>query len=132
DGTGLMHTIGRNQPVKLNEWIETRIFPGACPPSLSQMMSVFEPYSFSILDVENLRLHYARTLGHWLARYEKNMQTFRDKYDESFIRGWRLYLAGSQAAFTAGTMQLFQVLFTRPRNNKLPWSRSYIYTDRTN
>jgi len=132
DGKGLIHTIGRNQPDKLNEWIETRIFPGARPPSLSQMMTVFEPYSFSVLDVENLRLHYARTLGHWLTRYEQSMHLFRDKYDDTFIRGWRLYLAGSQAAFTAGTMQLFQVLFTRPRNNKQPWSRSYLYNDRAN
>lgn len=128
DGIGLVHAIGRNQPGELNEWIEARIFPGACPPSLSQMMNVFEPYSFSVLDVENLRLHYALTLRHWLERYEKNMPMYRHQYDEAFIRGWRLYLAGSQAAFTAGTMQLFQVLFTRQQNNKLPWSRSYMYS----
>ena len=132
EGMGLIHTIGRNQPGELNEWIEERIFPGACAPSLSQVMTIFEPCSFSILDVENLRLHYAATLGHWLERYEKNMHTFNHKYDAAFIRSWRLYLAGSQAAFTAGSLQLFQVLFTRPQNNKLPWSRSYIYSGRVN
>ena len=132
DGIGLIHAIGRNQPGDLNEWIETRIFPGACPPSISQMMNVFEPYSFSVLDIENLRLHYAMTLKHWLARYEKNLHMFRPQYDEAFLRAWRLYLAGSEAAFTAGTMQLFQVLFTRQQNNKLPWSRSYIYSNRAN
>jgi cyclopropane-fatty-acyl-phospholipid synthase len=132
DGIGLVHAIGRNQPDDLNEWIETRIFPGACPPSISQMMDVFEPYAFSVLDIENLRLHYAMTIKHWLERYEQNMHMFRPKYDEAFLRGWRLYLAGSEAAFTAGTMQLFQVLFTRQQNNKLPWSRSYIYSDRSN
>lgn len=129
NGAGLIHAIGRNQPEELNAWVESRIFPGACPPSLSQMMTVFEPWSFSILDIENLRLHYAQTLGHWLARFEKNMQVLRCNHDDAFLRGWRLYLAGSQAAFTAGTMQLFQVLFVRPTNNKLHWSRSYIYND---
>ena len=95
-------------------------------------MNVFEPFSFSVLDIENLRLHYAMTLKHWLARYEKNMHLFRPKYDENFLRSWRLYLAGSEAAFTAGTMQLFQVLFTRQRNNQLHWSRSYIYSNQVN
>ena len=128
-GTGLIHAIGRNRPNALNAWIATRIFPGACPPSLSQMMDIFEPYSFSVLDVENLRLHYAVTLKHWLERFEENLPLFRTQHDESFLRSWRLYLAGSQAAFAAGTLQLFQVVFTRPHNNKLPWSRAHLYSN---
>ena len=127
DGSGLIHTIGRNEPGLMNPWIEARIFPGACPPSLSQVMSIFEPKSFSVLDVENLRLHYARTLEHWLARFEQQRELVQKRYDEIFVRAWRLYLAGSVAAFTSGTLQLFQVLFTRPRNNDLPWSRSHLY-----
>src|SRR5580765_7659656 len=42
-GRGLIHTIGRNQPAPLQPWIEKRIFPGAYPPALSQMMGIFEP-----------------------------------------------------------------------------------------
>ena len=34
-------------------------------------------------------------------------------FDEAFVRAWRLYLAGSQAAFVTGSMQLFQVVFAR-------------------
>ena len=44
-------------------------------------------------------------------------------FDETFVRAWRLYLAGSQAAFTTGTMQLFQVVFARGTNNAIPWTR---------
>jgi cyclopropane-fatty-acyl-phospholipid synthase len=127
NGFGLVHTIGRNQPCLLNAWIEAKIFPGACPPSLSQMMEIFEPYKFSVLDIENLRLHYAKTLQHWLDRFDANIDTFRKTYDDVFIRTWRLYLAGSLAAFQSGTMQLFQVVFTRPENNHLRWSRSHLY-----
>ncbi|MEX2353577.1 MAG: class I SAM-dependent methyltransferase, partial [Gammaproteobacteria bacterium] len=83
--------------------------------------------SFSVLDVENLRLHYARTLQHWLQRYEDNVDAVREMYDEVFVRAWRLYLSGSIAAFTAGQLQLFQVVFTRPQNNKIPWSRKHLY-----
>ncbi len=45
-------------------------------------------------------------------------------FDETFVRAWRLYLAGSQAAFTTGTMQLFQVVFARGASNAIPWTRA--------
>ena len=130
-GRGLIHSIGRNEPGLLNAWIEARIFPGACPPSLGQMMQIFEPYSFSILDIENMRLHYAKTLEHWVNRFEAKREIIRQMYDESFARCWYLYLMGSKAAFTSGSMQLFQVLFTRPQNNDLNWSRSHLYLRQT-
>ena len=97
----------------MDAWTERHIFPGACPPSLAQMMQIFEPYDFSVLDVENLRLHYAKTLEHWLQRYEENIDRVTEMFDQEFARAWRLYLAGSLTAFKTGGMQLFQVLFTR-------------------
>ena len=36
-------------------------------------------------------------------------------------------LAASIAAFQAGHLQLFQVVFTRARNNALPWTRADLY-----
>ncbi|HKK05848.1 MAG TPA: cyclopropane-fatty-acyl-phospholipid synthase family protein [Gammaproteobacteria bacterium] len=127
DGRGLIHTIGRNQAGLMNAWIEKRIFPGAYPPTLGQMMEIFEPWEFSVQDVENLRLHYARTLTHWLERFDQNLDKIEDMFDERFIRAWRLYLVGSIAAFTTGSLQLFQVVFERPRTNELPWSRAHLY-----
>ena len=129
DGRALVHAIGRNRPKLMNAWIEKRIFPGAYPPSLREMMDILEPYQFSVLDVENLRLHYARTLQEWLARYDSAYDEVLNQFDDEFGRAWRLYLAGSQAAFLIGALQLFQVLFTRERNNTLPWSRHHLYTD---
>ena len=102
DGRGLIHSIGRNRPEPLHPWIERRIFPGAYPPSLGEMMQIFEPSSLSVLDVENIRLHYALTLRHWLERYEAAMESVRAMFDETFVRMWRLYLAGSIAAFETG------------------------------
>ncbi len=131
EGLGLIHTIGQNYPAPLNPWIERRIFPGACPPAMSQLMAVFEPHRFSVLDVENLRLHYAQTLRHWLDRYERATQTVRQWFDEPFVRAWRLYLAGSAAAFESGAMQLFQVLFTRQANNQIPWTRVELYNQKS-
>jgi len=127
DGIGLIHSIGFNRPGYLNPWIEKRIFPGACPPAISQMMDILEPQNFSILDIENLRLHYARTLEHWLRRFDTNQEPIRQDFDDAFVRSWRLYLSGSISAFQTGNMQLFQVLFTRAANNVLPWSRAHLY-----
>jgi cyclopropane-fatty-acyl-phospholipid synthase len=127
EGLGLIHSIGQVYPEAMNEWIQKRIFPGSYPPTLGQMMEIFEPYSFSILDVENLRLHYARTLEHWQERFEKNADAVSRMFDDNFVRAWRLYLAGSQASFTVGTLDLFQLVFSRCGNNKIPWTRADIF-----
>ena len=125
DGRGLLHFIGRNQPGALNPWIRKRIFPGAYPPALPEVFEgVLEPWNLSVLDVENLRLHYAATLEHWRRRFDAAAGDVARMFDDSFVRAWRLYLAGSQAAFTTGTMQLFQVLFARGSSNAIRWTRS--------
>jgi cyclopropane-fatty-acyl-phospholipid synthase len=126
-GRGLLHSIAQNRNEALNSWIQRRIFPGAYPPSLRQMLTVLEPYSFTVLDVENLRLHYAKTLEHWLARFEGNVDRVSVMFDRDFVRTWRFYLTCSLAAFRSDSLQLFQVLFTRQGNNapvswtRLPW-----------
>jgi len=129
EGRGLIHSIGRNQAGLMNAWIEKRIFPGAYPPTLGEMTEIFEPWEFSVLDVENLRLHYAKTLEHWLQRFDAQEGRVRDMFDERFVKAWRLYLIGSIAAFTTGSLQLFQVVFQRPGSNDLPWSRAHLYSD---
>ena len=129
EGRGLIHSIGRNRPGLLHPWIERRIFPGAYPPSLGEMMQIFEPWGLSVLDVENLRLHYAQTCRHWLERYEAVSDKVLAMFsDESFVRTWRLYLSGSIAAFNTGSLQLFQVLFTKQDNNAIPLTREYMYS----
>ncbi|MGD9000563.1 MAG: cyclopropane-fatty-acyl-phospholipid synthase family protein [Granulosicoccaceae bacterium] len=129
DGRGLIHSIGRNRAARMNAWIERNIFPGAYPPTLREAMDIFEPNNFSVLDVENLRLHYAQTLTHWLERYDEQADTVLNMFDEQFVRAWRLYLAGSIAAFTSGTLQLFQITFAPGESNNIPWTREHIYRD---
>jgi cyclopropane-fatty-acyl-phospholipid synthase len=126
-GRGLIHSIGLNFPRPMDAWTERHIFPGANPPSLAQMMQILEPHDFSVLDVENLRLHYAKTLEHWLQRYEENVDLVAEMFDQEFVRTWRLYLAGSLTTFRTGGMQLFQVSFARAGNNQIPMTRHYLY-----
>lgn len=126
-GRGLIHSIGRNRPRPLNAWIQRKIFPGAYPPSLKEAADLFEPNGLSVLDVENLRRHYALTLRDWLRRFTSHENRVRAMHDDRFVRAWRLYLAGSQAAFSVGELQLFQWVFTHGANNDIPWSRSHQY-----
>jgi cyclopropane-fatty-acyl-phospholipid synthase len=124
-GRGLLHFIGRDRPRALNPWIRRRIFPGAYPPTLAEAVGgVLQPFDLTVIDVENLRLHYARTLDHWLDRFEQAADRIRAMFDDRFVRAWRLYLAGSRAAFVTGWMQLFQVTFTRHGETAVPWTRA--------
>jgi len=126
EGLGLIHTIGRSQPMPLQAWMATRIFPNAHPPALSEMMRIFEPFDFAVLDVENLRRHYALTAEHWLARYRKNRRAIAAHVSDETARAYELYLAGTVAAFRSATMCLYQVVFSRARNDAIPWTRAHL------
>lgn len=130
EGMGLIHSVGRNHPSPMSPWMEQRIFPGAYVPALSEITGIFEPFKLSILDVENIRLHYAKTLQHWLERFDRVTDQVRTMFDEQFIRMWRLYLISSIAGFNCGLMQLFQIVFARASNNAIPWTRVDLYARR--
>jgi cyclopropane-fatty-acyl-phospholipid synthase len=128
NGRGLLHFIGRDIERPLNAWTRRRIFPGAYPPTLAEVTTrALAPAHMSVLDVENLRLHYARTLAHWRQRFAAVEDRVRGRYGEEFRRAWELYLAASEAAFAAGSLQLFQVLFSPLETAPPHWTRSAIY-----
>ena len=76
---------------------------------------------------ENLRLHYAKTLQHWEGRFAGAAQQVRAKYGDEFTRAWELYLAGSEAAFAVGSLQLFQVVFAPAEAEPPYWTRAQVY-----
>jgi cyclopropane-fatty-acyl-phospholipid synthase len=127
NGRGLIHTIAENQPAPTNPWLQRYIFPDGSLPTLREMMDIFEPHDFSIADVENLRLHYAKTLEHWLERFEDHRDEIASRFGEDFVRMWRLYLGGSIANFTTGNIQLYQVLFHRSEQTNLAITRNHLY-----
>jgi cyclopropane-fatty-acyl-phospholipid synthase len=128
NGRGLLHFIGRDFRRPLNAWIRRRIFPGAYVPTLAEVTTrVLEPARMSALDVENLRLHYVRTLRHWSDRFAAMEERVRATYGEEFGRAWKLYLAGSEAAFAVGSLQLFQIVFCPAEAAPPYWTRGEIY-----
>jgi cyclopropane-fatty-acyl-phospholipid synthase len=127
-GRGLVHFIGRDVPRPTNAWIRKRIFPGCYTPTVAEVaIRVLGPAGVSIIDVENLRLHYAQTLAHWSLRFAAVRQLVEDEFGGEFTRAWELYLAGSQAAFATGWLQLFQIVFA-PAGSAPPFAtRAHIY-----
>ena len=127
-GRGLLHSIAQNHTAPMNEWIARRIFPGGYTPTLRDMTGILEPIQCVVTDVENLRAHYARTLEHWLVRFNSHEGQIRDMYDETFVRAWRLYLSASIANFTSNCLQLYQLSFTRTSVIDTPWTRAFLYS----
>lgn len=126
-GRGLLHFIGRNKPAPFSTWMRKRIFPGAHAPVLRDVMPIFERWDLSVLDAENLRAHYAKTVEHWLERFERSAKKIEEMFGSEFLRAWRLYLASSIAGFRAGTLQLFQIVFARSACQQIPWTREHLY-----
>lgn len=126
-GLGLLHTIGKDTDSAGDPWVMKYIFPGAYIPSLSLVIEHLGAQGFSILDVENLRLHYARTLELWAENFDKNVEKVREMFDEYFVRMWRLYLNACSVGFRYGETRLYQILFSNGINNNLPLTREHCY-----
>ena len=63
-----------------------------------------------------------------MERFEGVQDQVTELYDAHFTRAWHMYLAGSTAAFRAGSLQLFQVVFTHGDNNNLLPTRKHLYS----
>jgi len=128
-GLGLLHTIGKEMRSGIDPWISYYIFPGGYLPTLDRIAHEMGKNGFSILDVENLRLHYAKTLEKWLNNYERNVERVKELFGEAFVKRWRLFLTSSAAGFKYGESRLFQIHFSKGLNNSLPMTRAHLYNE---
>src|SRR5690606_22797116 len=85
-GRAFLHFIGRHKRQPFSPWIERRIFPGAYAPTLAELAPALEPHALAVVDVENLRPHYARTPEHWPARLRAPRDGVRPRLDARFLR----------------------------------------------
>jgi len=129
-GLGLLHTIGKETASPADPWTMRYIFPGNYLPNLPEVAHHMGRARLSILDVENLRLHYARTLDCWAHNFEKEADKVRERLGESFTRMWQLYLHASSAGFKYAETRLYQILFSNGLNNQLPMTREHVYSGR--
>lgn len=124
-GVFLLHFISSLKEHPGDAWIKKYIFPGGVIPSLREIVSCMAEENFHVLDVENLRNHYNRTLLCWEENYRKHMEEVRRMFDEKFVRMWDMYLSSCAATFHNGVIDLHQVLASKGVNNDLPMVRWY-------
>ncbi len=127
DGVALIHTIARmGRPQPIGAWVRKYIFPGAYLPSPSQLTGAIEHSYLWLTDVENLRIHYAKTLHCWYERFMANRDKIASLYDERFCRMWELYLLGCEMVFKDQYITILQMQITR-EIDALPDTRDYMY-----
>ncbi len=81
-GVGLLHTISKEVESATDAWMLRYIFPGGYIPSLPETVREMGRAGLCVLDIEGLRLHYARTLDCWIANFERNIDKIREMFDE--------------------------------------------------
>ena len=128
-GLFLLHYISSVKEGNGDAWIRKYIFPGGIIPSLREIIDVAGDYKYHTIDVENLRLHYKKTLLMWYENFMNNLPEISKDHDERFIRMWQVYLASCAASFNNGVIDLHQILFTKGVNNTLPMTREYLYKE---
>jgi cyclopropane-fatty-acyl-phospholipid synthase len=89
-GRGVFQWITKNKPGEVTPWIRKRIFPGMYLPTLAEISTAMAAADLHIVDVENLRAHYAMTLDAWSDRFKRSTDVIRRMYDERFVRMWRI------------------------------------------
>jgi cyclopropane-fatty-acyl-phospholipid synthase len=92
------------------------IFPGGCLPSVEVIEhSIARETDMSMVWLEEIGAHYARTLELWRERFIANTDLAAELgYDERFRRLWTLWLAMSEAGFRERRLRDVQVLFAKP------------------
>jgi cyclopropane-fatty-acyl-phospholipid synthase len=130
----------------MGDFIGKYIFPGGELLHVSLVLRDLSLAGLEMVDVENLRPHYARTLWAWSDGLESQLPqaqrilatTHGEEGGETVLRAYRLYLAGSAMCFEQGWIALHQILATRPdgrmstgtlhgAQTAYPFTRDYMY-----
>ena len=130
----------------LGDFIEKYIFPGGELIHVSQAIRSMSQAGLEMVDTENLRPHYARTLWAWSDALEAQLPEAEQELARSMpperaaevLQAYRLYLAGCALAFEQGWVALYQILLIHPdpamttpdlpgAQSAYPFRRDHIY-----
>jgi cyclopropane-fatty-acyl-phospholipid synthase len=134
-GLGMLHFIGHIGMRPTEFYIRKHVFPGGWIPSLAETITAMEACGLEVVDIENLRRHYALTLDAWAERFDRNWATIRalnpKKFDERFRRVWRTYLYGCAEMFRSAQCDtnLYQIVYSKGNitRENYPMSRAFLY-----
>lgn len=98
------------------DFIKRYIFPGGCLTSVTDMTRVLtEKTDMRVVNLEDIGLHYSRTLAEWKERFFARIDEVRAQgYTDEFIRMWEYYLCYCESAFTERVIGDVQMHIIRP------------------
>ncbi len=104
------------------EWTQKHIFPGSNIPSLTALTQAMTRHSsFLVEDLENIGIHYARTLREWRRRFlSQRERLVQMGCTRHFLRTWEYYFSYCEAGFGTRTLGDLQLVLTRVNNRSLP------------
>jgi len=134
-GLGMLHFIGHVGKRDTELFIRKHVFPGGWIPGLAEVIVEMEACGLEVLDIENLRRHYALTLDVWAERIARRWEEIHaldpQRFDERFRRVWLTYLLGCAEMFRSptGYTHLFQIVFSKGNvtGSGYPMSRAHLY-----
>lgn len=129
-GITAKYVDGRQVGQGAGKFIGRYVFPHGELPHLSMAIASMSEQGFEVLDVEGLRLHYARTLEHWSHNLEQQLEQAAQYVSDKALRIWRVYLAGCAYGFRRNWMNIHQILAVKPMadgSHHVPWTRDDIY-----
>jgi len=137
-GLGMLHFIGHVGRRDTEFFIREHVFPGGWIPSLADVIVAMEDSGLEVVDIENLRRHYAHTLDAWTERFDRNWERIHAinpaRFNERFRRIWRTYLISCAEMFRSPIERthLFQIVFSKGNitDSTYPMSRGFLYTER--
>ncbi|MGH9243395.1 MAG: class I SAM-dependent methyltransferase [Acidimicrobiales bacterium] len=118
-GRGTVRDFGRRN----NTFVGRYVFPDGALLPARETVRLMEETGFELVDVEQLRPHYARTLSHWVDRLERHADEARRVVGDATYRVWRAYMAGSVIGFETNDLGVVQVLGGKGWNP--PWGRAH-------
>jgi cyclopropane-fatty-acyl-phospholipid synthase len=132
-GLGVIHFIGHVGSFDTEFYIREYVFPGGWIPSLHEALDAMDACGLEVLDVENLRRHYALTLDEWATRFDASWEAIHAldpvRFDERRRRIWRTYLWSCAEMFRSSKSRthLFQVTVSKGNVTGYPMSRAFLY-----
>jgi cyclopropane-fatty-acyl-phospholipid synthase len=115
NGLFLLHTIGQNISGTTGDpWADKYIFPHGMLPSIAQLGKASEMLLI-MEDWHNFGPYYHKTLLAWDQNFQKNWDSIKEDYSETFYRMFRYYFNSFAGAFKSREIQLWQIVLSKGR-----------------
>ena len=113
-GLFMQHTITTNIKRKKgfeNSFLDKYMFPGGELMFEHDLVNLASSSGFELLNAENYRTHYVKTLNDWILQMEKQKDKLLKIVSDNVYRIYHIFFIGSLISFKTKEISIFQNLF---------------------